>query len=143
MMKDLTLTVSETIDAQKSTVWNALTDPAMIKEYFFGTETESDWEEGSSIIFRGSWEGHAYEDKGTILEIEEEKVLTYDFWSSMSGTEDKPENYATITYQLNIENGQTILAVTQQGFRDREAYDHSAESWKTVLSNLKNQVEAH
>lgn len=143
MNHDLKLTVSKTIDAPKSAVWTALTDQEQIKKYFFGTEAESDWKEGSSIIFRGSWEGQEYEDKGTILEIEEEKLLKFDYWSSMSGTEDKPENYATITYRLDTKNGQTIVTVEQQEFRNQEAYDHSAESWKTVLSNLKSMIESH
>lgn len=136
MIHDLTLTVTETIEAPTETVWKALTDPKLIKQYFFGTETESDWKKGSSITFRGEWEGQEYEDRGTILEIEKEKLLKYSYWSSMSGLEDKPENYATVTYRLQPENGGTHLKVTQQGFKDREAYEHSTEGWKGVLKNL-------
>lgn len=142
MNHDLKLTVSKIIDAPKSTIWTALTNKDQIKKYFFGTEAESDWQEGSPIIFRGSWEGQEYEDKGTILEIEEEKLLKFDYWSSMSGTEDKPENYAIIIYRLDRKDGQTQLTVEQQGFRNQEAYDHSTESWKTVLSNLKSMIES-
>jgi len=59
----------------------------------------------------------------------------------MSGMEDKPENYATITYQMEVKNELTILTVTQEGFRDIEAHEHSTEGWKQVLKNLKYLLE--
>lgn len=141
MDHDLKLSKKETIEAPASAVWEALTEPEMIEQYFFGTKAESEWKKGSDITFRGSWEGNEYLDKGTILEIEEEKLLKYDYWSSMSGLEDKPENYATITYHVNSEGGRTILTVTQKGFKDQEAYEHSTQGWSQVLKNLKHLVE--
>lgn len=141
MDKDLKITVTETIDAPVSRVWEALTNKEIIKEYFFGTETETDWEVGSPIFFRGTWEGQEYEDKGTILKLEKEKLLKYDYWSSMSGTEDIPENYATVTYELDTKQGQTIVTVTQKGFPNQEACDHSQENWKGVLKDMKSLLE--
>lgn len=136
MDHDLKLTITETMDAPPSAVWQTLTDPKLIKQYFFGTEVETDWREGSPITFKGEWEGRQYLDKGTILEIEKEKCIKYSYWSSMSGLEDKPENYATVTYELKADNSQTIVTVTQEGFRDREAYEHSTQGWKEVLKKL-------
>ncbi len=63
------------IQAGADVVWNALTDKETIKKYFFGTEAISDWEVGSSLIFWGEWEGKTYQDKGTILAAEPEKLL--------------------------------------------------------------------
>ena len=50
------LEVKKTIEiiASLMEVWHALTDQETIKKYFFGTEAISDWEEGSSLIFRGA-----------------------------------------------------------------------------------------
>ncbi len=95
-------TASIEINATAEKVWDGLTNPDMIRKYFFGTEAKSDWKKGSPITFSGEWEGKKYQDKGTILDIEEYKFVKYDYWSSMSGTEDIPENYATITYRLFI-----------------------------------------
>ena len=39
------------IDATASKVWEALTTPRIIKQYFFGTDAISDWQPGSAIIF--------------------------------------------------------------------------------------------
>ncbi|MCF7804523.1 MAG: SRPBCC domain-containing protein [Candidatus Marinimicrobia bacterium] len=141
MDHELTLTVSKTIDAPRADVWRALTDKELIQQYFYGTEAESDWEEGSPITFTGTWEGEKYVDKGTIIEKKRERLLKFSYLSSMSGLEDQPENYAEITYRLEKENGKTILSVTQQGFKDKEAYDHSTQGWEEVLGNLKALVE--
>ncbi|MEX1267858.1 MAG: SRPBCC family protein [Balneolaceae bacterium] len=141
MLTDKKVKISETIHAPAPEVWKALTDKKMIKQYFFGTEAESEWKKGSSITFTGQWEGQEYVDKGTILDIVKEKRLSFAYWSSMSGLEDKPENYATVTYVIEPGNGQTNLTVTQEGFKDEQAYEHSVSGWQKVLKNLKALVE--
>src|SRR4051812_9473220 len=98
---ELTMKTSISIQAPPTRVWEALTDPEQIKQYFFGTEAISDWKVGSPLIFKGIWEGKEYVDKGIILELEQNKKLKYNYWSSFSGTEDIPENYAHITYELS------------------------------------------
>ncbi len=42
---------SVVINAPASKVWQALVTPDIIKQYLFGVETISDWQEGSSIIY--------------------------------------------------------------------------------------------
>ena len=61
MANKLSVKVSRDINAPVSKVWQALTDPALIKQYLFGTETKSDWKKGSSITYTGVWEGKSYE----------------------------------------------------------------------------------
>ena len=67
MNTTFSLETSITINSSLSKVWDALVNPDMIREYFFGTEAESTWEVGSPVIFAGTWEGKAYEDKGIVL----------------------------------------------------------------------------
>lgn len=141
MTTALNLKTAIHINASTSKVWEALTNPELIKQYFFGTETATDWKKGSSIIYRGTWEGKPYEDKGTILDIETEKFITYNYWSSFSGTEDILENYANITYTLSQENNHTVLSVTQDGFKNQEQLEHSEKNWAFILDSLKKLVE--
>jgi uncharacterized protein YndB with AHSA1/START domain len=141
MEKDLTLETSITIKAPVSKVWQGLTDPELIKKYFFGTECITDWKKGSPILYRGIWEGKEYEDKGNILDIEKEKFIKYNYWSSFSGTEDKPGNYANITYKLDEQNGNTTLTVIQEDIKSEEARDHSKANWDMVLTSLKELME--
>ncbi len=141
MKSDITGKVSNIIDAPASKVWKALTDPALIKEYFFGTDAKSDWRPGSPVTFSGEWQGKKYQDKGTILRSEPYSVLSYSYWSSMSGIEDKPENYVIVTFRLEEENDTTNLTVTQENIPDEKMKAHSEENWKKVLEGLKRVVE--
>ena len=51
------------IDAPRSEVWRALTDPDEIEKYMFGSRVETDWKPGSPITWKGEYEGKKYEDE--------------------------------------------------------------------------------
>ena len=129
------------VHAPISTVWDALTNPAIIKKYLFGTNTYTDWKVGSPIKFKGEWEGKSYEDKGTILAVEKNKLIRYSYWSSMSGIEDKPENYLIVTFKISGKDDDVELTVIQENIPDEKMKEHSLENWKMVISGLKKVVE--
>ena len=141
MKNNIAAEVKTTINAPVSKVWDALTKPEIIKQYFFGTDTITDWRPGSPIKFKGEWEGKKYEDKGTILEMNYQQLIKYNYWSSMSGIEDKPENYVIVTYKLSGEDYNVILTITQENIPDEKMKAHSEENWKKVLNDLKNLLE--
>ena len=141
MKNDISATVKTNIHAPIKKVWEALTEPEIIKQYFFGTNTITDWKIGSPIKFKGEWKGKSYEDKGTVLDIKPNKLIKYKYWSSMSGIEDKPENYVTITYELSGEDNDVNLIINQENIPDEKMKEHSQENWKKVLEGLKNLVE--
>jgi uncharacterized protein YndB with AHSA1/START domain len=141
MTKDLVATSKITINASAKEVWDALTKPEIIKQYFFGTDTITDWKVGSPIRFKGVWEGKAYEDKGTILEFLPNKRLGYTYWSSLSGKDDVPENYSNVTYELAGQNGQTLVTITQDNVATIESKNHSEQNWQMVLGKLKKLLE--
>ena len=131
-----------TIHATKREVWDALTDPDKVKQYMHGTEMSTDWREGSPIFWRGEWKGKPYEDKGTVLAVEPQKLLKYTHWSPMGGSEDKPENYHTVTYKLDGEDGTTKLTLTQDNNATKEEAEQMAnDNWGPVLQGLKETVE--
>ena len=140
-MENLTLTIDLKFKAPITKVWQGLTDPDMVKAYFFGTQLKSSWRVGEAITFSGEWEGKQYEDKGIILDIDPGKFLKYTYWSSMSGNEDKPENYATITYNLTESNGITNLTITQDNIKSQEAKEHSEQNWEGVFDGLRKLIE--
>ncbi len=55
------------INAPVLKVWDALTQPDLIKQYLFGTEVTTDWKIGSPITYRGIWQSKPYEDKDKVL----------------------------------------------------------------------------
>jgi uncharacterized protein YndB with AHSA1/START domain len=132
---------SVTIDAPASKVWDALTNPALIKQYLFRTQVTSDWKVGSSITYQGVWEGKPYEDKGRILQIEPEKHMVSTFWSALAGLPDVPENYKTIRYELSPAGAGTRLTLTQDNNASQEEADHSTKNWQMVLDGLKKLLE--
>jgi uncharacterized protein YndB with AHSA1/START domain len=130
-----------TINTPASKVWDALTRPDLIKQYLFGTEVATDWQVGSPITYKGTWEGKTYEDKGKILRIEPGKQLVSTYWSSLSGVPDIPENYQTVRYELSAESDGTRLTITQDNNDTQEAAAHSEQNWKMVLDGIKKLLE--
>ena len=130
-----------TINAPIEKVWDALTNPELVKQYFFGSEQQTDWKVGSPIIWSGEYEGQNYVDKGTVLEFEPKRKLAFSYLSSWSNKEDKPENYLMVTYEIMAaENGGTDLTITQTNY-DAEKAAHSAENWKVVIDGMKALIE--
>jgi len=141
MAKKLVSRSGITIDAPVSKVWQALTEPAQIKQYLFGTNTVSDWKKGSPISYEGEWEGKKYKDKGTIIEIVPEKLLHTTYWSSMGGKEDKPENYNNVIYELQPQNGKTMITISQDNIDTGEQLKHMEQNWAMVLDSMKKLLE--
>ncbi|MEP7196513.1 MAG: SRPBCC family protein [Saprospiraceae bacterium] len=141
MKENLTASASISLDATPSKVWEALTNPKLIKQYMFGTEVTTDWKEGNPITWKGEYEGKSYKDKGVIKKIEANKILQHTYLSGMTGKEDKPENYATVTYKLSKENDKTMLSLSQDNNENEKAKEGSTKNWNTVLAKLKEVVE--
>ncbi len=141
MEKDLTARATAVMNAPVSKVWQALVNPDTIKQYFFGTDVETDWRVGSPIYWRGVWQGKAYEDKGKILRIEDEKLMQYSHFSPLAGVPDRPENYHTVTVELAREGERTRVSLTQDGNASEEEREHSAKNWAMMLEALKKYVE--
>jgi len=130
-----------TIDTPASKVWEALINPELIKQYLFGADVISDWKEGSPIIYKGTYQGKAYEDKGAVLKADPEKLLIMTHWSPLSGTADSPENYHKVSYELVAENGSTQLTITQDNNSSTEEQTQNAGFWQTVLEGIKRLLE--
>ena len=139
--KDFIARASTTISAPVSEVWEALVDPEMIAQYMFGTTVVTDWQEGSAIVWRGEWQGRAYEDKGAILKVDPQHVLQYSHFSPLSGQPDLPENYHTVTIELTAKGQQTEVTLTQDNNESDEARQHSENNWQMMLDGLKEVLE--
>lgn len=142
MNKNLRVSKSIEISSSAEEVWDALTNPAKIRVYLFGTETITDWKVGSPIVFQGEYEGHKYKDKGNVLENKPNKLLKYDYWSGFSGLGDSPENYSIITYEIeDSSNGLVLFRWAQEGFANEEGQEHSEKGLYGMLEQIKQLVE--
>jgi uncharacterized protein YndB with AHSA1/START domain len=140
--KPLLATASITINAPASEVWEALTNPAMIKQYLFGTDVISDWKVGGPITYKGEWQGKAFEDKGEILEMEPAKKLVSTHWSPLSGVPHSPENYHKVTYTLSEKDGKTEVTIMQDNNANEKEQADSERNWRQVLEGMKKLLEA-
>ena len=132
------------ISAPIQKVWDALINPEMIKEYMFGTNVHSDWKEGSPIIWKGQWQGKPYEDKGKILKIENEHLLKYSYFSSLTGKPDLPENYNIIAIEIieiSADGARTSVSLSQDNNETEDGREHSENNWRMVLGELKRLLE--
>ena len=129
-----------TINAPVETVWEALTKPEIVKQYFFGTELLTDWKVGSPIIFQGEWEGQKYKDRGDVLEYEHNKKLSYSYFSNWSGKEDKPENYLWVCYEVKQDGATTELTIHQSNY-DEERAKHSEGNWASLIAEMRKLIE--
>ncbi len=129
------------IDAPAARVWQALTNPDEIEQYMFGSRVETDWKPGSPIIWRGTYEGRAYEDKGEVIKVETARRLEVTHFSPLSGQEDVPANYHTLIYELEQRGASTRVALSQDKNSSQDAAQHSKANWEKMLAGLKQVVE--
>ena len=141
MNKGLIANASIFISATAAKVWNALTNPELIRQYMFGTNVVSDWREGSPIVWKGEWQGTTYEDKGVILKLKPKRLIQYSHFSPLSGKPDLPENYHTVTIKLTSDGASTIVLLTQDNNETEQEREHSEQNWKMMLDSLKKLLE--
>jgi uncharacterized protein YndB with AHSA1/START domain len=141
MNKGLIAKASISINAPVGKVWDALTNPEVIKQYMFGTDAISDWTEGNPIVWKGNWQGKKYEDRGVILKLEPERLIQYNHFSPLSGKPDLPENYHTVTVELMSNRAKTTVSLSQDNNETEQAQEHSEKNWKMMLGGLKKLLE--
>jgi uncharacterized protein YndB with AHSA1/START domain len=139
--EELVAEASTTVDAPVAKVWEALVTPEVIKRYMFGATVTSSFEVGSPIRWKGEWKGRPYEDKGKILKVEREHVLSYSHFSPLSGERDVPENYHTVTIELVEQAGTTRVSLKQDKNKDEQARKHAQQNWAAMLQGLKKELE--
>jgi hypothetical protein len=120
--KGLIARASISVRAARNQVWRALLDAGAIEQHMFGTRVVTDWKEGSPILWKGTWNGRAYEDKGVVLRVTPRRTLRFSHFSPLSELPDNPENYHTVTI--------------------KEALAHSEKNWGTMLTALKDYLES-
>ena len=138
---DLIARVKIDVSAPVSRVWDALINPKAIKQYMFGTDAVSEWKEGSTITWKGKWNGKNYEDKGKILKIIPGRTIRYTHFSPLMGLPDIQENYHIVTVELSDKGAHTLVSLSQTNNTTEEARKHNEQGWKMTLDGLKKYLE--
>jgi uncharacterized protein YndB with AHSA1/START domain len=120
-------------------LWQALTEPDFMREYWFGVHLQTEWKPGSS------WEmihpDGRVTDAGEVLEFDPPKRMVL-AWRHELRPELKAEGLARCTIELQPESDAVKLTITHH-------IDHPASKlieavswgWPRILSNLKSFLE--
>jgi uncharacterized protein YndB with AHSA1/START domain len=129
--------------APPAKVWEALTHTEIIRQYMFGADVVSDWEVGAPISFKGVYGGKPYADKGRVLKVEREHRLQYTHFSPLSGKPDLPENYHTVSIELDgQQHGATVVTLEQDNNPTEALAAHTAKNWQGMLGEMKKVLES-
>lgn len=132
------------INALAANVWKALTQPFLMKQWMGEDEMnlhiQTSWAVNSPITISG-FHHLPFVNKGTILEFDEEKVLSYSHNSSLSRLPDEPGNYTVIKFNLFPADSQTALTLTISNFPTETIYRHLEFYWQSTIVLLKKFVE--
>ncbi len=129
------------INASAQKVWEALTQPELVKMWQYGSDLLTDWKEGSEIKFTTEWEGNIFEQWGKVLEIKPNELIKYSLFVPRPGLEDKPENYFIMSYILSSENDKTKLEIIQEDNHLNAVQEEPQGEENPVLKSLKMIAE--
>lgn len=139
------LSKSVVIAAPSTKVWEALTDPVLMKKWMADADTEieiiTDWKVGNPFLIRGTLHRIKFENKGKVLQFEPEKILQYSHLSSLSRLPAQPENYSIVDFRLTPEGTLTVLTVTLSNFPRESIYKHLDFYWNVTLEIFKRKLE--
>ncbi|MFD1602014.1 SRPBCC family protein [Flavobacterium artemisiae] len=130
------------LNAPTEKVWNALTQPELVKQWQYGSDLITDWKVNSEIRFRNEWEGQVFEQWGKILEVIPNQKIRYSLFFPRPGLEDKPENYFIMSYVLSEENQKTKLEIIQEDNRPEAKQEEPQGEENPILQALKAVVES-
>lgn len=133
------------INAPSFKVWEALTDPELMKQWMADSETEinirTDWTVRSPILMYGKLHRIKFENTGRVLQFDPGKVLEYNHLSSLSRLPDEVKNYSIIEFRLEPIENQTSLTLTLSNFPTEAILKHLVFYWNVTLEILKKMIE--
>lgn len=132
------------IRAPRTVVWDVLTRPEYVRQWQYDSELSTDWRVGESIRFRAEWQGQVFEQWGTVLEFNSPTRVRYDLFAPRPGLEDRPENYFTMTYELDDLDEGVLVTFIHEDPRSVEATSESddVDEDNPVLTALKTVAES-
>jgi uncharacterized protein YndB with AHSA1/START domain len=113
-----------------------------IAQWMGGARVESTWQAGSVISFTGTLQGHPYQDRGTVLACDPERLLRYNHWSALSRRDDSEKARTVITLTLTPEGEETNLQVRHDKLRGKAALGHASFFWRNALNDVNHVAES-
>jgi uncharacterized protein YndB with AHSA1/START domain len=120
-------------------LWQAITDPSFTKQYFYGSEVQSDFKTGSAVVWAGS-DGKPMID-GKVIEADPPHRLVTTF-KDRGIEEMKDDRPSRVTWTIEKRGETCKLTLTHDDFDGETAtYNGVQSGWNPVLSGLKTLLE--
>jgi uncharacterized protein YndB with AHSA1/START domain len=121
-------------------LWSALTDPEMMKQYWFGAYQETTWKAGAP--WKLLYSDGRVTDSGEIIEVERPKRIVIK-WRNEWKSEFNAEGYSRCTMQIEPVGDAVKLTVTHTIDRKDSKFigEGVSNGWPLILSNLKSLLE--
>ena len=132
-MKDDPFVYVTFIKTTPEKLWEALTNNEFIKDFWFGSTLETDWEVGSEIREIKDVDDPAF--RGEILESDPPRRLAYTF--CVPGEPD-----TEVSFTIESEEETTKLTIEHSGYeKDSKFYKSTSLGWSAIGSGLKTLLE--
>lgn len=120
-------------------LWNALTDPEFMKQYWFGMHAESEWVAGAPWQLV-SPQGEVF-DAGAIVQADRPRRLVIR-WEHQNKPELKADGASLCTMEIEQSASAVKLTITHTSEREASKLIEAVSAgWPKVLSNLKSLLE--
>jgi uncharacterized protein YndB with AHSA1/START domain len=120
-------------------LWEALTEPEFIRQYWFDTNVECGWKKGSP--WKMSRPDGTLTDTGEILEIDPPRRIVIR-WQNEWSADLKAEGLSRCTFDLEPVDNAVKLTITHEIDRpDSKLITAVSGGWPRILSNLKSLLE--
>lgn len=138
MSDNLHLTVKRIIQADRETVFKALTDGNIMQEWFFagegwGATVKNDAKKGGNYRIDMHGENDTYWHEGTYKEIIPNEKLVFT-WNS------KAVQDTLVTITLTEVDGGTEVRLKHEFMPNEEMKKNHTEGWTAILENLEKVV---
>jgi uncharacterized protein YndB with AHSA1/START domain len=133
-----TYTSAITIQAPAQQVFDALTQPELVRLWQYGKVLTTDWTIGGNIRFSAELEGKVLEQWGTVLEVRTNELIKYNLFTPRPGLEDNIGNYCITSYVLSNHDDTTNIEIIQE---DNRPNAFVPTTLRGILVALKEIVE--
>ena len=120
-------------------LWQALTTPQLMKQYWIGMDTEADWKVGSA--WKMKFPDGRIADAGEIVEFSPPKRIVIK-WRNEWSLKLKEEGFSRCAIELEQTDGAVKLTVAHGiGVLNSKFIKSVSAAWPICISNLKSLLE--
>ena len=118
-------------------LWEAITNPAFTRRYFFHGNVQAEWRPGAPLTYTHADSGHLLVD-GEVVELDPPRRLVTT-WRFATNTEDRPSR---VTWEIEpVGKACRLTLLHDQLEAGSQTFSDVGGGWPAVLSSLKTLLE--